>query len=309
MELRHLRYFKAVAEHLSFSRAAKHLHLSQSALSRQVKELEGELGIRLFMRDSKQVQLTAPGRVFAKEANSIIDRVAFAIKTVSAYGSRNGSFCIGQDSAIVSPDIFGALARYGSIYSNVELSIREETSSHLFGELHAGTIDIAIIAGNCNSVPPELSYRCVSKEPLSIVLGATHALASRSSIGLREMSSEKLVLYPESQAPLWNDSILSVCKLAGLLPRGFLRANSYGAMLGLIAAGKGYGIMPKVKSAYFHESVLSISISHPRAFVDTCAVWKKTFNSPYIAPFVKELAIRGASLNPPSDSKEQLPLA
>ncbi|WP_263385188.1 LysR family transcriptional regulator [Granulicella arctica] len=131
MDLRHLRHFLVVASQLNITRAARLLGLSQPALSRQIKDLETELKVGLFIREVNGLRLTGAGKFLLKEAQSILDRSDLLVKTFSSFASQeHGRFTIGYDPGAISQKFFGTLSRFGAYHPQIEMSIREQSTAN-----------------------------------------------------------------------------------------------------------------------------------------------------------------------------------
>jgi DNA-binding transcriptional LysR family regulator len=295
MELRHLRNFMSIADHLNFTRASKYLHLSQPALSRQIKELEAEMGVSLFTRRAAGLELTAAGRFLVKEAKSILQQTDLLLKTIGSFSTQHDDrFSIGYDPGAISQKFFGTLARFGSDHPQIELSIREHSTDQLFAALRSNSVDVAVIPISRHSIPIDCASLIVAQEPLSLVVSSKHALAGNTAVRLTDVADEVLVSYQDDIAPIWNEYVLDACKLAGFKPQRSIRVNSYSSMLGTIAAGKGYGLLPKVLDTNFRQAVTSIPIVHPIVKMDTCAVWRRTLLH-CVSPFFLKCSQQAAS--------------
>ncbi len=239
MELRHLRYFIAVAEELNFSRAALRLHIAQPPLSAQIRQLEEELGVILFERASRPLRLTEPGRYFYAEATELLAKLEDTLRrTRKIDRGCAGLLKIGFVSAAMNVILPSVLLRFRSEYPDVEVLLfemlqREQAAALLESRIHVGfvvpTLDQA-----------ELTEEWLYDEPLMAALPSGHRLANNSSVALAELANEPVVLYGgRSARDAADHDLLSMLRSAGIEPKVALEAQYADSALGLVAAGLG----------------------------------------------------------------------
>ena len=245
MELRHLRYFLAVAEELNITRAARRLNISQPPLTQQIKALEAELGVILIDRSAYRIALTDAGRVFAGEAARIRDAVRDAAGLVrsAARGSR-GRVRVGfTESASFNPLVTSALRGFRAAYPQVEISLEEHPSTDLATELREGGIDVGFLR------PPlrderGLVFDLLEREPLVVAVPGEHKLARRRSVRLRDLAAETFILYPRAVRPGLADEVVDACEAAGFTPRVGQYAPQLSSTINLVAASLGISVVP-----------------------------------------------------------------
>jgi len=243
MELRHLRYFIAVAEELNFTRAAEKLHIAQPPLSQQIQHLEAELGFQLFRRTKRTVHLTAAGQVFFEEAGKILQQVDRAIQ-LGRQTSRGelGQLTIGFVSSSAHNVVPAILQAFRTRCPAVKLELHELTTNEQLQRLRFGQIDIGFVR------PPVeedgINSEIVFREPLIVALPETHHLADRAKVELRQLSTEPFILFPRSQAPGLYDLIVSLCQQAGFSPIAAQEAIQMQTIVSLVAAEMGVAIVP-----------------------------------------------------------------
>ncbi len=245
MELRHLRYFLAVAEELNITRAARRLNMSQPPLTQQIKALEAELGVALIDRAGYRIRLTDAGRLFALEAGRILEEVRRAAQMARAAASgASGRVRVGfTESASFNPLLTSALRVFRAAYPGVEVSLEEHPSIELAAELREGRIDVAFVR------PPlregrGLVFDLLEREPLVAALPLGHPLARRRRIALRELARDTFVLYPRAVRPGLADEVVSGCEAAGFTPRVGQYAPQLSSTINLVAASLGISIVP-----------------------------------------------------------------
>lgn len=243
MELRHLRYFVAVAEELHFGRAAARLGIAQPPLSQQIRQLEGELGVVLLARTRRRVELTEAGRVFLEEARGILQRVTQAAGAARrAARGETGSLAIG----VVASATYGLLPRvvraFRERHPDVALTLSVLSTGAQVAALRAGQLQLAIAR------PPfgdeTLVAEPLHEEPVVAALPSGHPLSARRSLPLRALAGEPLVLFPRDRRPGWYDFVLGLCREAGFDPVVGQDAPELATAMALVAAGVGVTLVP-----------------------------------------------------------------
>lgn len=290
MELRHLKYFVAVAEELNFSRAAVRLYISQPALSRQIKNLEDELSVLLFLRQSDGLALTEAGKYFLEQAKDILNRSHVAVETIKThYTNTHEPLVIGYIPTILQTFLGQTLNRFGLAYPEIAVRFQEMPPSEQVRALRDGSIDIAFMGNPPDELDEEFTVKCVKKVPIAAVLTDTHPLAHKSSINLAELTSEKFIGMSEKTFPGRNDRIRGVCHEAGFTPNLRLFADSHASMIALVAAGQGIAIMPDEAEALPHPQVVFMPIHHPIHYARSTAVWRKETPTKSLDKYLKIL--------------------
>jgi len=248
MELRHLRYFVAVAEHGHITRAAESLGIQQPPLSQQIKALEDELGVQLLRRKPRGVELTDAGAAFLQRAQAILAEVdrAFASTRRTARGEE-GRVVVGfTSSAPFHPFVPRVIRMFREASPHVALVLEESGSSDLVQGLHNEIIDAAFIRSPVADVVG-LLVQPLLDEKMLVALPTGHPLASRSNepIGLAELANHTFILYKRPGAPGLYDSIITACRGVGFSPRVGQEAPRIVSTLNLVAAGLGVSIVPE----------------------------------------------------------------
>jgi DNA-binding transcriptional LysR family regulator len=251
MELRHLRYFVAVAEEKHMTRAAERLGIQQPPLSMQIRALEQELDVQLFRRQPRGMELTDAGAAFLERARVILDEVERAVATTrrTARGEE-GRVVVGfTSSAPFHPFVPRILRAFRDTAPLVSLVLEESGSSELVQGLHNEDIDAAFIRSPVADVVG-LTVRTILEEKMLVALPTGHMFARRSSFSramllpLQELAKETFVLYKRPGGPGLYDTIIAACKSAGFSPRVGQEAPRIISTLNLVAAGIGVSIVP-----------------------------------------------------------------
>src|SRR5512133_18369 len=247
MELRHLRYFVAVAEELHFGRAAARLHIAQPPLSRQIRDLEREVGTPLFERVARGVELTAAGRAFLPEARLTLAQAERAPRTAErAARGEIGRLRVGFVEAAtysgILPEVLGFFRMH---LPNIGLSLFEMDVLQQAEAFHDGRIDLGIL----HSTPPDaerwLRTQAVYADPLVAAVPDTHRVADRRRIALDELAADQFVLFPRQTAPVLYDDVIASCRRAGFSPRVAQEAAGWHTIVGLVGAGVGVALVPR----------------------------------------------------------------
>ncbi|NJL04894.1 MAG: LysR family transcriptional regulator [Chloroflexaceae bacterium] len=243
MELRHLRYFEAVARHSHVTRAAEELHIAQPALSKQISQLEQELDIALFNRVGRSVRLTEAGEALLPHARAVLAQVAVARAEMSErVGLRKGRVSIGTTPTVGTRLLPPALADFSRMYPGIEFRLSEAGLQTLLEELEAGLADMVIV-----SLPlgdPAVTVEELFSEELVVVVNNLHPLAAQQQVRLADLSSERWVLTAEDYD--LRASVLSACQQVGFVPQVILEGGEIDTLLRLVAAGLGISLMPRL---------------------------------------------------------------
>jgi DNA-binding transcriptional LysR family regulator len=244
MELRQLRYFIAVAEERSFSRAAGRLHISQPPLSTQIMTLEKELGTRLFDRSNRGVSLTAAGSVFYEEMRAVLVRLEHGKARAQQAGLGSvGTLTVGfvsiADYGILPP----ALQEFRTRFPAVEVQLHELTTDLQIREMRAGRIDLGIALGPLQEV--DLMFEAIQHEELVLAAPTGHRLTKiKGALDLPAFSKENFIVPPRDVAPGLYDLIISRCYSSGFVPRITQHARQMQTVISLVAAGMGVALVP-----------------------------------------------------------------
>jgi len=246
MELRHLRYALAIADHLHFTKAAKALGIGQPPLSQQIKALEDELGVRLFHRLTRGVELTEAGRAFMPLAQSAV-QAAEQARTAAQRAARGelGGLSIGfTSSASFNPIVPGIIGRFREGFPSLAISLVEQTTTRLLESLADGTLDIAFLRPVLGETDG-LATRRLPDEDLWVALPARHRLAGTGPLDLLDLAGEPFILYPRANGRLLYDTIIAACRNAGFSPRIAQEAPQMASTVNLVAAGVGVALVPE----------------------------------------------------------------
>jgi len=244
VELRQLRYFLAVAEAGSFSRAAERLHVSQPPLSLHVKVLEEELGVRLLDRTNRGVSLTPAGQVFYDETRTVLRRLDQArVKAQHAGQGEVGTLSVGFVSIAGYGILPPALKRFRERFPKVDVQLHELTTDAQIREMRAGRLDLGIGLGPVDET--DLTFEKVLRESLLLAAPVGHRLIPRTGpVRLKALSNEHFIIPPRDIAPGLYDMIISLCRASGFTPKITQHARQMQTVVGLVASGMGLALVP-----------------------------------------------------------------
>jgi DNA-binding transcriptional LysR family regulator len=245
MELRHLRYFYVVAAERNFTRAAEKLAIAQPPLSRQIRQLEDELGAALFVRGARPLELTEAGRVLLEHATQVLDRIEDIRRGVRALGSsRKVAYPIGFVGSTIYGALPRALRRFRAARPDLDVRLIEMTTLEQLSALDERRIAIGF--GRLRFTQIGLTQRVLREEPLVAALPADAALAAGGApLPLAALAAEPLVIYPRKPRPSFADHVLAVFRDRGFAPEAVVEAGDLQTALGLVASGAGLCLTPE----------------------------------------------------------------
>jgi len=286
LELRHLRYFVAVAEELHFGRAARRLGITQPPLSLQIQRLETELGVRLFERTNRRVELTPAGKALLAEGRHVLadfDNAANAARRAAR--GETGSLTVAFAASVMFLSLPRIIRRFRAQFPSVRLELRELPTGSQIVALRNGELDIGFL----REPPPdaELTTETVMREELLLALSKRHALASRKRLRLIDVANEDFVLFPRDLAPGLHAHVLAVCAEAGVHPRIVQTSRELYTTVSLVEAGLGVTIIPASVRQMGWRGVRYYPIRSPSAVTRIDAAWRSDNASPILPAFVE----------------------
>jgi DNA-binding transcriptional LysR family regulator len=291
VELRHLRYFVAVAEELHLGRAAERLRIAQPPLSRQIRDLEREVGTPLFERVPRGVELTPAGRAFLPEARLTLAQAERAQRTARrAAQGETGRLRVGfvetAADAAVLPDVLGFFRMH---LPDVGVSLFEMDALQQAEALRTERIDLGILHSLPTDAAQWLRVEPVYDDPIVAAVPQTHALAGRARLTLKELATESFVLFPRPAAPVLYDALIARCRAAGFSPRVVQEAAGWHTLAGLVAAGVGVAFVPESLAELRRPGVVYVPLRGLRVELRMVAAWKRGARSPVRERFVTTL--------------------
>lgn len=273
MELRHLRYLCAVADWHGFNRAARALHVSQSAISEQILDLEQEIGVSLLNRSQHRATLTPAGEIFVEEARKVLAAADHAVDLAQrSVRGEIGSLSIGFLVWGTGAFFPGIIRGFRHLYPGVRVLLREMMPSEQSEALIKGTLDIAFTRPLEPPYDQQLRWETLYMDPLIAVLPVDHPLANRP-LSLQALADEPFILCDRSVSPTLFDKATSLCAQAGFSPKITQTSNVLSSVLTLVQAGEGVTLIPS-SFQYFRSSDLCFSpLTEPFGAVELIMAW------------------------------------
>jgi DNA-binding transcriptional LysR family regulator len=279
LELRHLRYFVAVAEELNFSRAAERLHMAQPPLSVAIRQLEQELGTDLLLRSTREVRLTGAGHAFLDGAR----RTLTELERAKSDASRTAAGELGSLRVAFSWSArFETLPQLGQAFRanhpDVELLTEEMWNAKMPPALASGAIDVAISL--CPEVVSECSYLTIRRERVAALLPTQHPAAASDSIALDTLADEPFLMFPRDLAPSLHDFMIGLCRRAGFEPQ--IRSESFHTdwVLQILGDVPVVALVPASVEGSLPDGVVAVHIDDPPDPLETTLVWRADDTSP-----------------------------
>jgi DNA-binding transcriptional LysR family regulator len=284
MELRHLRYFHAVAGTRSFSRAAELLHIAQPPLSRQIRQLEDYLQVELFDRDSRPIALTAAGKFFHEQTLHVVSRLREIEEGTRRLARGQRAWLgIGFVPSVMCGPLPDLIRQFRVAEPEVETGFTELMTVEQAAALKLGRIDVGF--GRLAIDDPEISCVTLLREPLLAAVPAGHRLLERSALRLAELAHQPLILYPARPRPGYADQVLELFARQGLQPSAVREANEMQTALGLVAAGIGVTLVPASAQQARGDGVVYLPLSEPDAASPIIMNFRTGDPSPVLARF------------------------
>ena len=291
MELRHLRYFVAVADEENVTRAAAKLHVAQPAVSRQIRDLEEELGLPLLERTAKSVRLTDAGRVFLEEARAVLNRADDAVKAVRAVASgARGELHVGYAPSLTVQILPRALRRFQGELPGVRVSLHDLSTAEMLDGLREGRLDVALMVVPEGNQLRGLRFHELARYPICVGVAPGHRFARSRSVTLAKMVSEPLIAYSRADYPEYHTSLAKMFAPVGRMPAIAEEHDSVISLIAAVEAGRGIALVPSCMACLAGPRLKILALTPERDPVVVGAVCRKTGSSPIAQKFVDAAA-------------------
>lgn len=287
MELRHIRYFLAIAEERHFTRAAAKIGIGQPPLSQQIKDLEAEIGARLFRRVAHGAELTVAGEAFlegVKEMPALAERAAKAARRASR--GETGSIRVGfTPSSAFNVVVAATIRAFRRAYADVDLTLEEANTTRLVAGLQDGSFDAVFLRPSVIG-SEAFQLHLLSEEPMLVMLPASHPAAAQKEVDLAALSKDTFLMVPRSFGATFHDSIIGACRMAGFEPVIGQIAPVIGSIVILVAAELGVSIVPASMSRLQVEGVAYRAIAGDAPTDAVALANRRGETSPIVQNFV-----------------------
>jgi DNA-binding transcriptional LysR family regulator len=293
MELRHLKYFVTLTEELNFSRAAERVGIAQPPFSKQIRDLEIELGVRLFERTKRQVTITKAGRIFLAEVRLVMQQVNVAVTAVQKAGRGEvGQLVVGFNNAISYSVLPAVLKHFYNTYPHTELVLKELTTSQQLAGLKAGQIDIGLQYLPLNSAGIKvidssgLITVSIQEEALMLAVPIKHPLAKNQKIAFPMLDSELMILPPPKIGEGLHHQTSRLFRENKFIPQQIQEVLELPTVLNLVATGIGVAIVPASVQSLQREGVVYKALEATQSKIELGAVWRINNTSPLLINFL-----------------------
>jgi DNA-binding transcriptional LysR family regulator len=285
VELRHLRYFIAVAEELNFSRAAQRMHMAQPPLSAAIRQLERDLGVDLFVRTTREVKLTDAGHAFLAGARrTLADAERAAADAKRAAAGEIGQLRIAYSWSTRFATLPALGRAFRTTHPDVELMAQEMWNARMPPAFANGGIDVALSL--CPEIAADLQLAPIRRERLVALLPEAHPLAREETIPLAALAGDEFIVFPREIAPRLHDAFMSIYRRAGFEPRVRNESFHTGWDLGVLADIPAVAVAPQTVAGGLPGGIVAVAVSEPTDALETCVVWRGDDSSPVVAAFV-----------------------
>jgi len=304
MELRHLRYFRAVGREQHFGRAAKILHVAQPALTRQIRHLEEELGVALFERKPRGVQLSAAGRMFLNESEVILAHVERSVEKARSYASGHfGTVRVGfSEIASGHREIPSKLLAFRLNEPNVTLELLPMSSQDQIEAVKGAEIDAAIVydVHHDDANIQLLQHKDVGESEIVLALYKGHRLANAKQIRMKDLQGESFLWPFRKRAPRYSDTLMQACAAHGVVPKVIQETATHSILLSLVAVGMGIGFVEFSEHRIQSGNIVLRKVSDLNVSFKIRLFWRKSDESMALLRFLDAMVLPGTRPGPTS---------
>ena len=287
MELRHLRYFVAVAEAENVSRAALKLHVSQPGISRQIRDLEDEIGFQLLERSAKSVRLTAAGKIFLTEAREVLLHAEAAVKKareVAKGGS--GEIHVGYAPSLTVQILPPTLRRFQDEFPQVRVKLHDLSTEEMLAQLQNGKLQVALLVQPPRAMLRGLKFLELARYPLRVAVAPAHPLAKAKFLTLEKISREPLIAYSRADYPEYHQDLAAMFAKVKTRPRIAEEHDGVTSLIAAVEAGRGVALVPSCLACMVGARLKLIPLKPAGAEIVVGAAWKRDLLSPTVEKFI-----------------------
>lgn len=292
MELRHLRYFVAVAEALSFTKGAQNLHIAQPSLTRQIRDLEEDLGVHLFDRTKQRISLTHEGASFLVDAKRVLDLSEEIVETVRGAGRQSPALNIGYVANLFYDLLPVTLASFQRSFPNVPINLFDVSCGEQFRALEEGKLDLGFVGLHEPIEERGLQFRPIAAYKTLVAMPRKNPLAKKSVIPLRVLKPMFFIGMSEQSYPGYRRWLTRTCRKVGFSPKVLQDVDIERAVIQAVAAGLGVALLPEQVKRLPHEDVVFRELQ-PAVKTESCIAWKPDNPSVALKAYVNIVGDRG----------------
>jgi DNA-binding transcriptional LysR family regulator len=287
MELRHLRYFVAVAEEENVSRAALKLHVSQPGVSRQIQDLEEEIGFQLFERSAKSLKLTAAGKVFFAEAKSVLQHADDAVKKArAASGGTTSEINVGYAPSLTVQILPQALRTFQEKFPGARVALHDLSTEEMLAQLGEKKLQVALTVRPSAKLLRGLNFEELARYEMCVAVAPKNPLAKLKSVSLEQISREPLIAYSRKDYPEYHAMLEKLFAPVGRKPRIVGEHDGVSSIVAAVEAGRGFALVPSCVASMVGPRLQLISLRPALPPVPVVAIWRKEFETELVKSFV-----------------------
>jgi LysR family transcriptional regulator, benzoate and cis,cis-muconate-responsive activator of ben and cat genes len=287
MELRHLRYFVAVAEAENVTRAALKLHVSQPGISRQIRDLEDEIGFPLFERSAKSLRLTEAGKVFLGEARAVLQRARDAVEAARAIAGRNaGELAIGYAPSLTVRILPPALRRFQGQFPNVRVALHDLSTEEMLAQLGEKKLQVALTVKPPAKLLRGLRFEELARYAMRVAVAPKHPLADAQAIRLEQVAREPLIAYSRQDYPEYHAMLARLFAPAGGPPRLAGEHDSVTSLIAAVESGRGFALVPECLACMVGARLKLIPLQPAPPPIVVGAIWRADADAELARHFV-----------------------
>lgn len=287
MELRHLRYFVAVAEEENVSRAALKLHVSQPGLSRQIHDLESEIGFPLFARTAKSIKLTDAGKIFLTGARGILREVETAVKKArSVHSLERSEIHVGYAPSLTVQILPATLRKFQAQFPRTRVALHDLSSEEMLTKLRAGKLQIALTVRPPRSALGGLEFAELARYPLCVAVAPKHPLAKSKTLTLAQVAREPLIGYSAEEYPEYHASLKKLFAPLGRRPQLLEEHDGVTSIITAVESGRGFALVPSCFACMAGPRLKIIPLEKPGELIVVGAVWDQKKKTEILEKFI-----------------------
>ena len=287
MELRHLRYFVAVAEEENVSRAALKLHVSQPGLSRQIRDLEDEIGFSLLERSAKSVRLTDAGKTFLTEARAVLQHAVDAVKTARAVArGERGEIHVGYAPSLTVQILPPALRRFQEIFPKVRVALHDLSTEEMLAQLRSGKLQMALSVRPPRAMLRGLRFAELARYPMCVAVAPGHPFARARSVTLAQVTREPLIGYSRAEYPEYHESLSKLFAAIKDKPHFAEEHDGVTSLITAVEIGRGVALVPSCLASMVGPRLKLIPLKPAAGIIVVGAVSKSTARLPVVETFI-----------------------
>ena len=287
MELRHLRYFVAVAEEENVSRAALKLHVSQPGISRQIHDLEDEIGFQLFERSAKSVRLTGAGKVFLAEARVVLQYADDAVKKARvAAGGTNGEINVGYAPSLIIQILPQALRKFQETFPGVRVVLHDLSTEEMLSQIGEKKLQVALTVRPSAKLLRGLNFEELARYEGCVAVAPKNPLAKSKSVSLEQISREPLIAYSRKDYPEYHAMLEKLFAPVGRKPRIVGEHDGVSSIVAAVEAGRGFALVPSCVANMVEPRLKLLSLRPALPPIPVGAIWLKDNQSEQVMKFI-----------------------